>query len=150
MHDWADLTTLNLPEYLAPSYALALQEQIKANTFVGFKGEDIEMDGVQIPSMAVVNDDAFKTWHAETLAMFDALTLPAVATVANFMALPFFTPSLLFYLRRSRKASVQKASGQRATEPKKKKPSKPPVEASEEAPATTESQEEPERALVAL
>ena len=148
MHELADLTTLNLPEHLAPSYCLALQEQLKKNAFVAFTGDLIEIDGVQMPSITVVSNDAFQAWHAETLAMFDALTMPSVATVANFKSLPYFTPSMVFYLNRVRKVPAQRTA-LRSTEPRKKKPSQAPVGASESAPAT-EPQEEPERALVAL
>ena len=148
MHELADLTTLNLPEHLAPSYCLALQEKLKQNAFVAFTGDLIEIDGVQLPSITVVTDDAFQAWHAETLAMFDALTMPSVATVANFKNLPYFTPSMVFYLNRAKKAAAQRAAPKNA-EPRKKKPSPAPVEPPENIPAT-ESEEERERALVAL
>ena len=133
MHKLADLTTLNLPEHLAPSYCLALQEKLKKNAFVAFTGDLIEIDGVKLPSITVVSDDAFQAWHAETLAMFDARTLPSVATVANFENLPYFTPSMVFYLNRARKATAQRAAP-KSNEPRKKKPSPAPVEVSEDTP----------------
>ena len=147
MHDLADLTTLNLPEHLAPSYCLALQEQLKKNTFVSFSAGTVEIDGVELPSITVVNDDAFQTWHTETLAMFDAMTMPSVATVANFKSMPYFTPSMMFYLNRARKGTAPRAA-LKSTESKKRKPSQAPVEASKDAPGT-EDQKEAERALVA-
>lgn len=105
---WADLTTLDLPDELRHSYSLALTDAVKTGKLNGFIGEEIAVGELHLPSIVVEQNAAFQAWHTATLAMFSQMTLPSVASVANLTALPYFTPTLLPYLRRERSKTVPK------------------------------------------
>ena len=113
---WADLSTLNVHEHLLHSYGLALQHAIENGTLTGFCGEQITIGTLTLTSCVVQRDQAFSDWHTATTRMFEALTLPGVATVAALNSLPHFTPSLLLYVQRPKKtapATAKKKAGSR-------------------------------------
>lgn len=114
---WADLSTLEVHEHLLHSYSLALRDAIERGALSGFCGEQVTIGALTLTSCVVLKNQAFTEWHAATIREFGALTLPSVATVAALNGLPHFTPSLLLYVQRVRKAApagAKKKAGRKA------------------------------------